>query len=152
MGLGRSYLDYIEECVDDALGDLAGKLAAEFWLSAITPWATIEAPSLCPKHPKACARQGTSQEKALWECEKGHKWRARAAHVLYGQSWCSECLGRKRKTLKDMRTIELYASELQSIWLGNSRRDKPGQPPGRTDSPRDSSDGWIGACRLLWSG
>ena len=58
MGLGRSYLDYIEECVDDALGDLAGKLAAEFWLSAITPWATIEAPSLCPKHPQGLCSSG----------------------------------------------------------------------------------------------
>ncbi len=29
MGLTRSYLDYIEECVDEALGDLAGKRMLE---------------------------------------------------------------------------------------------------------------------------
>lgn len=49
-------------------------------------------------------RYVNAHQHMLWKCEKGHKWRARAAPVIYGRSWCSECSGRKRKTLKDMRT------------------------------------------------
>ena len=46
-----------------------------------------------------------SQTKLEWECVKGHRWKSRPAHVKNRGSWCAECAGLKKLTIKDMQTL-----------------------------------------------
>ncbi|MCP4914580.1 MAG: hypothetical protein GY909_15805 [Oligoflexia bacterium] len=45
-----------------------------------------------------------STSKLEWQCEKGHKWMTRPANIKSG-SWCPECAGVKKKTIKDMHDL-----------------------------------------------
>jgi hypothetical protein len=36
------------------------------------------------------------REKLLWECEKGHQWKAPFSDILYKKTWCVECAGKKK--------------------------------------------------------
>jgi len=40
----------------------------------------------------------------LWECDKGHQWKATPAHIKYGK-WCPYCAGNVPITLEDMQKI-----------------------------------------------
>ncbi|MGD0651725.1 MAG: hypothetical protein ABSA97_11400 [Verrucomicrobiia bacterium] len=42
------------------------------------------------------------KRKLLWECEKGHRWRAVPPSVRMG-TWCPVCAGTMRLTIEDMR-------------------------------------------------
>jgi hypothetical protein len=41
----------------------------------------------------------------LWECKKGHRWKARGANVLHMKAWCPYCYGNVRKTIEDMHNL-----------------------------------------------
>jgi hypothetical protein len=41
----------------------------------------------------------------IWRCESGHVWNASFYNVLNNNSWCPECAGNKRKTIKDMKLL-----------------------------------------------
>jgi len=43
-----------------------------------------------------------ARRKLLWECAKGHRWRAVPGSVRYG-TWCPVCAGTQRLTIEDMR-------------------------------------------------
>ncbi len=45
-----------------------------------------------------------SKTKLLWQCSKGHQWRAKPCDVKTG-SWCPFCAGKARGTIKEMRQI-----------------------------------------------
>lgn len=42
--------------------------------------------------------------KLLWECKKGHRWKAIPKNIIRG-SWCPKCAGYEKGTLKDMNNI-----------------------------------------------
>ena len=42
--------------------------------------------------------------KLLWACAKGHRWKATPNSIVRG-SWCPDCSGRKRKTLRHMQEL-----------------------------------------------
>jgi len=46
-----------------------------------------------------------SQTNLKWECARGHQWLARPAHILSGQSWCSACSGKKKKTIEQLKAL-----------------------------------------------
>ena len=43
--------------------------------------------------------------KLEWECKKGHRWKATPDSIKYRGSWCLECSGNKRLTIKKMQEI-----------------------------------------------
>ena len=45
-----------------------------------------------------------ANNKLLWECEKGHQWKAFPKSIIQG-SWCPKCAGNKRHTIEDMQRI-----------------------------------------------
>lgn len=45
-----------------------------------------------------------NEDKLLWECNKGHTWKAKVANVRQGK-WCPICYGNKRLSIKDMQEI-----------------------------------------------
>jgi len=44
------------------------------------------------------------QSKLLWECAKGHQWKASPGNIKSGK-WCPFCSGRARLTIEEMRDI-----------------------------------------------
>lgn len=42
--------------------------------------------------------------KLLWQCRKGHQWRATGAMVVHAESWCPYCQG-MYKNIKDMQDL-----------------------------------------------
>ncbi len=36
-----------------------------------------------------------AHNKFVWECEKGHQWKATPASVIYSKSWCPACFNEK---------------------------------------------------------
>lgn len=44
-------------------------------------------------------------QKLLWQCAKGHQWRASAASILYSRSWCPVCAGNYILTIDEMYKI-----------------------------------------------
>ena len=32
-----------------------------------------------------------SHEKLIWECENGHRWKAKHSNIKYLNQWCPEC-------------------------------------------------------------
>jgi hypothetical protein len=45
-----------------------------------------------------------SYTKLLWECTKGHQWKARPNDIKQGQ-WCPECAGNKKLSLQEMQVL-----------------------------------------------
>lgn len=43
--------------------------------------------------------------KLLWECEKGHRWKAAPESIKRLNTWCPECSKTKKRTLDQMRKI-----------------------------------------------
>ena len=43
--------------------------------------------------------------KLLWECGKGHRWKATPAHIKHRDNWCPVCAGKLPLTLKDMKNL-----------------------------------------------
>jgi len=46
-----------------------------------------------------------ANSKLLWECGKGHQWKAKPNNIKSQGQWCPECSGKKKLTLKEMQTI-----------------------------------------------
>ena len=46
-----------------------------------------------------------SHTKLLWECRKGHRWKATAHSLLHGKSWCPECATSTWRTEAEVRSI-----------------------------------------------
>ena len=44
-------------------------------------------------------------KKLLWECSKGHKWRASTRNIKYLKTWCRECVGSLPITIKEMQDL-----------------------------------------------
>jgi hypothetical protein len=42
--------------------------------------------------------------KMLWECSKGHQWKAKFSHILYRKQWCPYCCG-NIKGLEDLQKL-----------------------------------------------
>ena len=51
---------------------------------------------------KKYVNQSTKLE---WECAEGHRWKAVPDSIKHRQTWCPDCGGRKRLTIKEMREI-----------------------------------------------
>jgi hypothetical protein len=47
----------------------------------------------------------TAKTKLQWQCAKGHRWKTDADSVKNSGTWCPECSGSKRLTIKDMQNI-----------------------------------------------
>jgi hypothetical protein len=45
------------------------------------------------------------QEKIEWQCQEGHKWKAQPASIKHANTWCPECRGTKRLSIKGMESI-----------------------------------------------
>ena len=45
-----------------------------------------------------------TQKQLIWECAKGHRWRARPWDILEGH-WCKRCAGLEKKTIEEMRVF-----------------------------------------------
>jgi len=45
-----------------------------------------------------------NQANLLWECNKGHHWKATAANIKRGK-WCPECGGSKKLTINEMHSL-----------------------------------------------
>jgi hypothetical protein len=43
----------------------------------------------------------------LWECSKGHQWKANADNIINGGKWCPICSGNQSKTLEDMQKMAM---------------------------------------------
>ena len=43
--------------------------------------------------------------KLLWECQLGHRWKASAANILHGKTWCPKCATAIWKTEAEVRSI-----------------------------------------------
>jgi hypothetical protein len=43
--------------------------------------------------------------KLLWQCSKGHIWEATPDKIKNSKSWCHECFGRKKYSIKSMQEI-----------------------------------------------
>lgn len=43
--------------------------------------------------------------KYLWECARGHQWRASASHVFHSDAWCPRCAGSAQRTIAEMREV-----------------------------------------------
>lgn len=50
------------------------------------------------------ARYANAQTKLLWQCGKGHKWRAVPNSIQQG-TWCPYCAGRARGSIQEMRQL-----------------------------------------------
>lgn len=46
-----------------------------------------------------------SSTKLLWECHKGHKWRATPTKIKHQGTWCPKCSGNKKLTITEMKAI-----------------------------------------------
>lgn len=64
-----------------------------------------------------------SSTKLLWECSKGHQWRATPNTINKG-SWCPTCAGRPSLTIEDMRKIadENGGKCLSLIYVNNKTK------------------------------
>lgn len=45
------------------------------------------------------------KDKYKWECDCGHIWEASFSNILYGNTWCPNCNGKKIGTIDEMRLI-----------------------------------------------
>lgn len=45
------------------------------------------------------------KDKYKWECDWGHIWEASFSNILYGNTWCPECRGKKIGTIEEMRLL-----------------------------------------------
>ena len=117
------------KCLSDTYNDIHTKLLWQCKLDhqwAATP-ASIKQGSWCP----TCATSGPSAKKTLadmqtiagnrngkclstsyegtankllWQCAKGHQWKATPSSIKQG-SWCPKCAGNRRYTIEHMRII-----------------------------------------------
>jgi len=64
--------------------------------------------------------------KLEWQCNKGHIWMASLDSVKNIKSWCPECAGHKRLTIKDMRDLAKSRGGecLSTIFLTNKDKLK----------------------------
>lgn len=62
---------------------------------------------LCEKKGGKClsAEYINKENKLLFECSQGHKWLAKAGHILNEESWCPQCAGKKKYSIDDMNFI-----------------------------------------------
>lgn len=47
----------------------------------------------------------SQNQKLLWQCAKGHQWRASSTSILYAKSWCPVCAGNHVLTIGEMGVI-----------------------------------------------
>jgi hypothetical protein len=50
-------------------------------------------------------RYKNGKTKLLWECKDGHQWRATYEHIFNGKTWCPNCGGTKKHTLKEIKEL-----------------------------------------------
>jgi len=51
-------------------------------------------------------KYASTHSKLLWQCEKGHKWKAAPSSIKSG-SWCPVCAGNTKLTIEDMQVIAI---------------------------------------------
>ena len=58
--------------------------------------------------------------KLLWRCSIGHEWETLPSGIQQG-NWCPACVGKKRKTIEDMRNLakSLYGECLSEVYVSN---------------------------------
>jgi len=64
---------------------------------------------LASEHGGKCLSQEyvNISTKLLWECKKGHQWKAQPHNIKHGR-WCPECAGIRKLTIKEM---QMFAKE-----------------------------------------
>ncbi|MBA3648072.1 MAG: hypothetical protein H0W62_05900 [Chitinophagales bacterium] len=40
-----------------------------------------------------------------WQCRNGHTWEAKPVNIIFNQSWCPYCAGKKKHTIHDMQDL-----------------------------------------------
>lgn len=113
-----------------------------------SPWTTFRrlhlgtADAACPKSTLAPKSNwcGGSKVKLVWQCEKGHCWKAFVTPVRRG-SWCPLCAGNQRLTLEHFQQLaaqhggkclsEEYVNKETPLWFeckaGHRWRTRPAQ-------------------------
>ena len=62
-----------------------------------------------------------TKNKLLWQCQKGHRWRAQPGSIRAG-TWCPVCAGIQRLTIEDMKkTAKEHGGECLSDGYVNGR-------------------------------
>ena len=97
-----------------------------------------------------------TKNKLLWECGKGHPWRAQAGSIIAG-TWCPVCAGTQRLTIEDIRkTAQERGGECLSTEYVNAatklrwRCSKGHEWEAVPDSIRQGT--WCPRCRAKHSG
>lgn len=96
-----------------------------------------------------------SQRPLLWECAKGHKWKARYVNISQGQ-WCPHCAGLTKKTVADMAVLaaEKGGQFLSDQYRGNGTKHEWKCSEGHTwlTTPNSVQRGqWCPECSKLLS-
>jgi len=62
----------------------------------------------------------------LWECAKGHQWKARGANVLHMDSWCPYCWGKIKHTIEHMHEVaaERNGQYLSTEYINSSTKSE----------------------------
>jgi hypothetical protein len=63
------------------------------------------------------------EQKLLWECADGHRWRALGTAVRYGR-WCAQCAGLASPTIEDLQALaaDLGGECLSTRYRGTHRK------------------------------
>jgi hypothetical protein len=48
-----------------------------------------------------------TNSRLLWECAKGHQWYREPNGIINANSWCTKCVGLKRKTIKEIKELAI---------------------------------------------
>jgi hypothetical protein len=67
-----------------------------------------------------------SHNKLKWQCSKGHEWEAASYSIKNQGTWCPECAGNKKYTIKDMHELAKSRSGecLSKNYLGAREKHK----------------------------
>ena len=85
------------------------KIKSGQWCRACTGYAKLtidEMREIAEKHGGKCLSDSyiNSKAKLLWQCAKGHQWKAIPSSIKRGQ-WCSKCAGIAKLTIEEMQRI-----------------------------------------------
>ena len=91
--------------------------------------------------------------KLIWQCEQGHKWKAKPTRINSGQ-WCMKCAGKSKSSLKEMqKAAKEHGGEcLSKEYINNSTKLKWKCRKGHIwmTNPKDVNKGqWCKRCAGL---
>jgi len=81
-----------------------------FTLTQLQDYANGEGGKLLSPHYKEC------KQKLLWQCRKGHQWKATWDGIRHNKSWCPTCAGLTKPTIE---FIQFHAESNQGLLLSD---------------------------------